>query len=93
MISDEEIQFYKNLRKDIAQNPEWLASALQAVHQGVEDRLKQEVHMRVEWETVALNAMETRLFNTNKGWLSSKIEALKDKASFRWDHIIERLRK
>ena len=93
MISDEEIQFYKNLRKDIAQNPEWLASALQAAHQGVEDRLKQEVHMRVEWETVALNAMETRLFNTNKGWLSGKIEALKGKASFRWDHIIERLRK
>jgi hypothetical protein len=93
MISDEEIQFYKNLRKDIAQNPEWMASALQAIHQGVEDRLKQEVHMRVEWETVALNAMETRLFNTNKGWLSNKIEALKDKASFRWDHIIERLRK
>jgi hypothetical protein len=93
MISDEEIQFYKNLRKDIAQNPEWMASALQAVHQGVDDRLKQEVHMRVEWETVALNAMETRIFNTNKGWLSSKIEALKSKASFRWDHIIERLRK
>ena len=91
MISNEEIQFYQSLRKDISQNPEWMASALQAVHQGVEDRLKQEVHMRVEWETVALNAMDTRLFKSNKSWLRGKIEALKSEASFKWDHIIERL--
>lgn len=93
MISDAELQFYKKLREDIEQHPDWLSSAMEATHQGLQYRLAKESERRNEWEIIAMNAMEARLFNTNKDWLSRKIEALKDTASFRWDHIIERMKK
>lgn len=93
MIDDAELQFYRKLREDIAQNPDWLFSAMEAIHQGMQHRLTKESERRNEWEIIAMNAMESRLFNDNKGWLASKIEELKDTASFRWDHIIERMRK
>lgn len=93
MISEEEGAFYRTIRKSIEEHPEWTGTAMEAIQNGVSDRLYRERHQRIEWETIAMNAMETRLFKDNKGWLASKIEALKDTASFRWDHIIERMKK
>lgn len=93
MIGEKESEFYSNLRRDIQQNPEWLMSAMQAIHLGMRDRLAKERHEKAEWETVALMSMEVRLFKNNKGWLAQKLDVLKDTAMFRWDHIIEGLRK
>jgi hypothetical protein len=93
MISEEESKFYSALREDIRQHPEWLMSAVQAIHAGMEHRLRQERHEKSEWETIAFNAMEARIFKNNKMWLSQKIDRLNKSALFKWDYIIERLRK
>jgi len=93
MISQEESVFYNTLREAIKQNPEWLMSAMMAINSGMEQRLKQERHEKSEWETVAFNAMETRIYTSNKMWLSQKIDRLHKSALFKWDHIIERLQK
>lgn len=93
MISEEESVFYGNLREVIKQHPEWLMSAMQAINAGMEQRLRQETHEKSEWEVVAFNAMEARIFKSNKMWLAQKIDRLRKSAMFRWDHIIERLQK
>lgn len=93
MIGEKESEFYRALRRDIQENPDWLLSAMQAIQLGMRDRLAQERHEKVEWETIALMSMEVRLFKSSKGWLAQKLEALKDTASCRWDHFIEELRK
>lgn len=93
MISEEESRFYGNLREVIRQHPEWLMSAMQAINAGVEQRLRQERHEKSEWETIAFNAMEARIFKGNKMWLSQKIDRLRDNSLFDWDKMIERLQK
>jgi hypothetical protein len=93
MISQEESVFYAALREDIKQHPEWLMSAMQAINSGMEQRLRQERHEKSEWETIAFNAMEARIFKGNKMWLSQKIDRLHKSALFKWDSIIERLQK
>lgn len=93
MISEEEGRFYSDLRAEIKRHPEWTASAIQAIQSGLTERINQEVDASKEWETVALNAMEARMFKNNKGWLAQKIEKLEGRAFFRWTHIIERLKK
>ena len=93
MISQEEGEFYSKLRGDIAQHPDWVLSAMQAIQSGLKLRIDREINERIEWETIAINAMEARLFKSNKGWLAQKIEKLENTAFFRWSHIIERLQK
>lgn len=93
MISEEESRFYGNLREVIRQHPEWLMSAMQAINAGMEQRLRQERRDKSEWETIAFNAMEARIFKGNKMWLSQKIDRLRDNSLFDWDKMIERLQK
>jgi len=93
MISEEEGRFYTYVRETIKDNPDWLLSAMQALQSGMSQRLERERFEKNEWENVALNAMEARLFRNNKGWLAQKIDRLRENAMFRWDHIIERLNK
>lgn len=93
MISQEEGEFYIKLRDDISRNPKWMLSAMQAINRGIDERLRLEQHQRTEWETIAFNAMDARLFGKNKNWLAQKIDSLRDGASFKWDFIVERLQK
>ena len=93
MISEEEGRFYTYVRETVREHPDWLLSAMQALQSGVAQRLERERFEKSEWETVAMNAMEGRLFKGNKGWLAQKIDRLRDNALFRWDHIIQRLNK
>jgi hypothetical protein len=93
MISEEESKFHNDLREAIKQHPEWLMSAMMAINNGMDQRLRQERHEKSEWEVVAFNAMEARIFKSNKMWLSQKIDRLHKSAMFKWDHIIERLQR
>jgi len=93
VISEEESVFYSTLREAIKENPQWLMTAMQAINSGMEQRLRQEKHEKTEWEVIAFNAMETRIFKSNKMWLSQKIDRLHKSALLKWDSIIERLQK
>lgn len=93
MIGEDESRFHNTLRETIKENPDWLMTAMQAINSGMVQRLKQERHEKTEWEVIAFNAMEARIFKSNKMWLSQKIDRLRDKALFNWDKMIERLQK
>lgn len=93
MISEEEGRFYQAVKNSIKEHPEWIMSAMQAIQSGMEQRLKEERHQKAEWETVAMSAMDARLFGKNKNWLAQKIDRLRDGAAFKWDFVIERLQK
>ena len=47
----------------------------------------------VEWETIAITAMETRLFNGQECVLADRIERQQESSAFRWDGIVAGLRK
>lgn len=93
MISQEEGEFYSALKQAISKHPDWLLPAMQAIQSGMEQRLREEQHQKVEWEAVAFNAMEARISKSNKRWLAQKIDRLHASAFFKWDSIIERLQK
>lgn len=91
MISQEEGEFYIKLRDDISRHPDWLLSAMQAIQSGMSQRLAEEQHKKAEWEAIAFNAMEGRIFKSNKKWLAQKIDRLRASAFFKWDKMIEKL--
>jgi len=93
MISQEEGEFYSALKQAISKHPDWLLSAMRAIQFGMEQRLTEEQHQKAEWEAIAFNAMEARIFKHNKKWLAQKIDRLRAGAFFKWDSIIERLQK
>lgn len=93
MTTKEEMEFLDNLRQTMKEHPDWLGSAMNAIQSGIKGRINQEVDNAKEWETVAINAIEGRLFNSNKNWIRQKIEAMETRAFFRWSHIIERMKK
>jgi hypothetical protein len=92
-MTQAEHEFYQGLRGNIAQHPEWMLTAMQAINSGLHERLAKEQHDASEWETIAIICSENQLFKNNKGFLAHKIAELKDSARCRWDHIIERLAK
>lgn len=47
----------------------------------------------VEWETVAVTALETRLFNGQENTLANRIERQQESSAFDWSSIITKLRK
>ena len=93
MMSQEEIDHAMAVKAALIAHPEWLKTTIMAAASGVDEAMRRVERDRSEWEMVAINAMEVRLFKDNKGWLAQKIETLKPRASFRWDHILERMLK
>lgn len=92
MMEGKEAEFFQMVETAIKENPRWVETAVRAVQSGIVSRIKLEQNDRIEWETVAMNAMEARMFKHNKGWLAQKIEKLEGRSFFRWEHIIERLK-
>lgn len=91
-MTKEELEFYNIVRLSVQRNQSLYRVAMAALADGVNVAIDAAQYDRAAWETVAMNAMHTRLFKSNKGWLADKIEALNDRASMRWDSIIEKLR-
>lgn len=88
-----EYEFANFVRACVFNNPEWLRTAIDAACAGSFASIEQAAKDRSEWEVIAINAMEARLFSRNKGWLADMIEKHKGRTSMQWDRIIERLRK
>jgi hypothetical protein len=47
---------------------------------------------QADWEIIANMAMNKRLLDGNELFIADKIDALKDRATFRWDWYVEKLR-
>lgn len=91
-MTQAEIEFYNAVRAVIQREPELHRVAMAALTDGMLHAIHEARHDRSEWEAVAMNAMHTRLFKNNRGWLADKIAALNGRASMRWDSTIEKLR-
>lgn len=89
----EQYEFANFVRACVFKNPEWLRTAIDAACAGSYAAQEQALQDRAEWETIAINAMEARLFARNKGWLADMIEKHAGRTSMRWDRVLERLRK
>jgi len=47
---------------------------------------------QADWEIIANMAMNKRLLDGNELFIADKIDALKDRATFRWDWYVEKLK-
>ena len=47
---------------------------------------------QADWEIIANMAMNKRLLDGNELFIADKIDKLKDRATFRWDWYVEKLR-
>jgi hypothetical protein len=47
---------------------------------------------QADWEIIANMAMNKRLLDGNEMFIADKIDNLKDRATFRWDWYVEKLR-
>lgn len=87
------VKIYCEVKKTVEMHPSLGIHILQGVTDGLQAAAEQAHKDRLEWETVALVALEARLFSgSNKGMLADRIEQLNPRAGFKWDRLIDRLR-
>jgi len=91
-MTEDEYNLYNTIRNALAKNPEWLETCISAISKGTRDALDTANKDKLEWEVVAVNATEARLFSTNRAWLADKITGLAARSAFRWDAVLEKMR-
>ena len=80
---------------------EWVSSDLSlagtisaALNSSLQASVRRARAAEVEWETIAMTTMETRIFNGQEGVLADRIERQVESGAFyRWDRIVAGLRK
>lgn len=93
MTEPDPIKVYLEVKKTVEAHPSLGIHILQGVTDGLRAAAEQAHKDRLEWETIALVALEGRLFSgSNKGFLADGIESLNPRAGFKWDRLIDRLR-
>ena len=92
MTEQEKLQLYLQVSHAIEQDPEAIKWAIKGITDGLRIATKQAREDQVEWEVIANMAMNKRLLDGHELFIADKIEALKDRASFRWDWYVEKLR-
>ena len=92
MTEQEKLQLYLQVSHAIEQDPEAIEFAIKGLTDGLRIAAKQAREDQVSWEVIANMAMNKRLFDGHELFIADKIEALKDRASFRWDWYVEKLR-
>jgi hypothetical protein len=92
MTEQEKLQLYLQVSHAIEQDPEAIEFAIKGITDGLRIAAKQAREDQVSWEVIANMAMNKRLLDGHELFIADKIEALKDRASFRWDWYVEKLR-
>jgi hypothetical protein len=92
MTEQEKLQLYLQVSHAIEQDPEAIEWAIKGITDGLRIAAKQAREDQVSWEVIANMAMNKRLLDGHELFIVEKIEALKDRASFRWDWYVEKLR-
>ncbi len=86
----------QDIRKQIT---EWVASdtthAQIILHQVIfclQQQIREANRVATEWETIAMQALETRLCKGHEASLASRIETLQSRSFYKWDRIVDKLR-
>ena len=75
-----------------SKDPVMMQNIILAAVAGVKRRAEEVREHAVDMETVAIMALNTRLFKGNERFIADKVESWKHMNSNRWDNQIERLR-
>ena len=92
MTEQEKLQLYRQVSHAIEQDPEAIEWAIKGITDGLRIAAKQAREDQAGWEIIANMAMNKRLLDGNELFIADKIEKLKDRASFRWDWYVDKLR-
>ncbi len=92
MTEQEKLQLYLQVSHAIEQDPEAIEWAIKGITDGLRIAAKQAREDQAGWEVIANMAMNKRLLDGHEMFIADKIDKLKDRASFRWDWYIEKLR-
>lgn len=75
-----------------AKDPETARAIINSAINGMHDRAMENREHAVDMETVAIMALNTRLFKGNERFIADKVESWKHMNSNRWDDQIKALR-
>ena len=75
-----------------AKNPETARAIINFAITGMHNRAVENREHAVDMETVAIMALNTRLFKGNERFIADKVESWKHRNSNRWDDQIKALR-
>ena len=92
MTEQEKLQLYLQVSHAIEQDPEAIEWAIKGITDGLRIAANQAREDQTGWEVIANMAMNKRLLDGHELFIADKIDKLKDRASFRWDWYIEKLR-
>jgi hypothetical protein len=92
-LKTEDIEMLIALRKFARGGPDNVEAAFQSVSSGIRDAMKQARADQIEWETIALTAMDGRLFGSGKKSTAQRIEKIMDRACFDWTSQMDKLEK
>jgi len=92
MTEQEKLQLYLQVSYAIEQDPEAIEWAIKGITDGLRIAAKQAREDQAGWEIIANMAMNKRLLDGHELFIADKIDKLKDRATFRWDWYVEKLR-
>jgi hypothetical protein len=92
MTEQEKLQLYLQVSRSVEKDPEAIEWAIKGITDGLRIAAKQAREDQAGWEVIANMAMNKRLLDGHEMFIADKIEALKDRACFRWDWYVEKLK-
>ena len=92
MNEQEKLNLYLQVSHAIEQDPEAIEWVIKGITDGLRIAAKQAREDSSGWEVIANMAMNKRLLDGNELFIADKIDGLKERATFRWDWYIEKLR-
>jgi len=92
MNEQEKAQFYLHVCRTVEKDPAAIEWAIKGINDGLRIAAEQARRDQADWEVIANMAMNKRLLDGHELFIADKIDKLKERASFRWDWYVEKLR-
>lgn len=93
-MTESETLFLARVRAFAADRPDMIGHIVQAAQAGLEDKLKRLQQCRADMETVAVMALDARLYKQNRRHMAELLNRWNDSAlSLNWSDRIEELMK
>lgn len=92
MDEQEKAQLYLHVCRTVEKDSEAIEWAIKGITDGLRIAAEQARQDQADWEVIANMAMNKRLLDGHELFIADKIDRLKDRAAFRWDWYVEKLR-
>ena len=92
MNANEQFRLYSFASEAVQKNVDAVYWLTKGMTDGIQLSAQNSRRDQADWEIIANMAMNKRLLDGNELFIADKIDALKDRASCRWDWYVEKLR-